>query len=755
MHCVLSVCGIFALLLVMVQFGVAQQTEVDPRHAARMKAGLRLFQESVRDTLQENCLKCHNARSKKGDFDLSTRKSLIESGHIGSSSQDSHLMQLVRHEEEPPMPQKADKLSDKQIAALAEWIDLGAPYDQPLVANHKEDDSYRITDEDRAFWSFAPLAISSVPQVSADWSRTDIDRFIARRLQDADLRPNPTSDRRILIRRAYFDLIGLPPNPMEVSQFVNDRDPNAYSKLVNRLLASRHYGERWARHWLDVARFGESSGYEHDDDRKNAYHYRDFVITAFNDDLPFNDFIRWQIAGDELEPDNPLAYMATGFLSAGTFATQVTETEFESTRYDELDDMVSNTGLAFLGLSFGCARCHDHKFDPIPAADYYSLVAVFAKAVRAEKSLVLEPAAAPTDVQVTGEGFEPMKNFSDGRGYKHFYENVYFLRRGDVNQKEDVATPGFAQILMRDGKESDDWRAEPPEGWTRSALSRTSLANWITDPEHGAGHLAARVIVNRLWQHHFGEGLVGTPNDFGLRGERPTHPELLDWLARELIENQWSLKHIHRLIMNSSVYMQDDAFDVQRATVDRENKLLWRHVPRRLEAEAIRDSMLAVAGLLETDMYGPGTLDESMRRRSIYFTIKRSQLIPTMMLFDWPEHLVSIGKRPVTTTAPQALLMMNNKQTREYADGFARRMSDRVTGNIDQKEPRDFTAAISFGYESAYGRGPAERESELAIGFVKDQIAVYQEMDTKGAETAAFTDLAQMLLSGNEFLFIR
>ena len=382
----------------------------------------------------------------------------------------------------------------------------------------------KVTDEDREFWSFAALEKPAVPATGSEWARTDIDHFIQRKLSEAGIHANETADRATLIRRAYFDLIGLPPNPAEVQRFVNNKDPQAYQQLVDRLLGSRHYGERWARHWLDVARFGESSGYEHDDDRKNAYHYRDFVIRAFNDDLPYDDFVRWQIAGDELAPDNPLAYMATGFLSAGPFATQVTETEFEVTRYDELDDMVANTGLAFLGLSFGCARCHDHKFDPIPTEDYYSMAAVFGKTVRAEKWLVLEPSAEPTNVQVTGDGFDPMKNFSDGRGYKHFHENVYQLNRGDVHQKQAVASPGYASVLMRDGTSSGNWKKEVPPGWNRSDLSRSALAEWITDTEYGAGHLVARVMVNRLWQHHFGEGLVRTPNDFGLRGKAPLAP---------------------------------------------------------------------------------------------------------------------------------------------------------------------------------------------------------------------------------------
>lgn len=731
------------------------QSPVSADHARKMQHGLTLFRDNVRGILEKHCLKCHNARSKKADFDLSTRKALMDSSYVGATAEDSYLLQLVRHEEEPHMPLKADKLGDAEIASLSRWIELGAPYDRPMGDAEGELARGKVTDEDREFWSFAALEKPAVPATGSEWDRTDIDHFIQRKLSDAGIHANETADRATLIRRAYFDLIGLPPNPAEVQRFVNNKDPQAYQQLVDRLLGSRHYGERWARHWLDVARFGESSGYEHDDDRKNAYHYRDFVIRAFNDDLPYDDFVRWQIAGDELAPDNPLAYMATGFLSAGPFATQVTETEFEVTRYDELDDMVANTGLAFLGLSFGCARCHDHKFDPIPTKDYYSMAAVFGKTVRAEKWLVLEPSAEPTNVQVTGDGFGPMKNFSDGRGYKHFHENVYQLNRGDVHQKQAVASPGYASVLMRDGTSSGDWKKEVPPGWNRSDLSRSALAEWITDTEYGAGHLVARVMVNRLWQHHFGEGLVRTPNDFGLRGKAPSHPELLDWLAMTLIENNWSLKHIHRLIMTSAVYMQNDQFDQQRASVDNANALMWRHVPRRLEAEAIRDSMLSISGLLDRRMFGRGSLDESMRRRSIYFTIKRSKLIPTMMLFDWPEHLVSIGKRPVTTTAPQALLMMNNPQTREYAAAFASRMVRRVKG--DQKKPadREYNEAIEFGYQSIYGREPGAEEIESAEAFLTKQIKVYAELDGKTAEVSAFTDFVQVLFAGNEFIFVR
>ncbi len=654
------------------------------------------------------------------------------------------------------MPFKSPKLGDEQIRQLAKWIDLGAPFDTPLSPPPENDRaSDPFTDADRQFWSFQPLKRPAIPPDDPDgWCRTPIDRFIWARLSDAGIAPNATADRRVLIRRAYYDLIGLPPTHQEVEQFVADADPQAYARVLDRLLQSQHHGERWARHWLDVARFAESSGYEHDDDRPNAYPYRDFVIKALNADLPYDEFVRWQLAGDELAPDNPLAMSATGFLGTGTFPTQLTEAEFESARYDELDEMVANTGLAFLGLSIGCARCHDHKFDPIPSADYYAFAATFVKTVRSEIDLVLAPASPPAKVQVTAEGFAPLKNHADGRGYPYFYEHVHILRRGDVQQKEGVAEPGFVRVLMRSDGDPARWNVSPPLNWSRTEFRRAALANWITDPERGAGHLAARVIVNRLWQHHFGRGLVATPNDFGMQGERPTHPELLDWLACELIDGGWSLKQIHRLIMTSAVYTQNASYDEARAAVDPGNQLHWRRTPRRLEAEAIRDAMLSVSGLLDPTMYGPGSLDETMHRRSIYFTVKRSKLIPTMMLFDWPEHLVSVGQRPVTTTAPQALWFINNAQIRQYALGFAHRLTPKTTGGaIDS--PQDDQVIIARAYRIAYGRAAAEEELNVAEAFLHSQRQLYAHQEEQQAAEQALADLCQMILGSSEFIYLQ
>ena len=729
--------------------------KVPADHAARMKAGQELFRREVRGLLVEHCLACHGGESVKADFDLSTRESLMDSGMVGETAEDSHLLSLITHQAEPQMPFKAAKLADKQIAAIRRWLDLGAPYDRPLI--EKKDSAPKaavITDADRKFWSFRPLANVQPPAMDAAdpqaaWCRTPIDQFILASQRAAGVYPNPLADRRTLIRRAYFDLVGYPPTPEEVAAFVVDPSPDAYPKLIDRLLESPHYGERWARHWMDVARFAESHGYEQDYDRPHAYHYRDFLIQAFNAGMPYDQFVRWQLAGDELEPDNPLAMMATGFLGGGAFPTQLTEAEFESARYDELDDMVATTGVAFLGLSVGCARCHDHKFDPIPSRDYYRLAATFTTTIRSEIDLKVPHAAEPQKVQVSSEGFPHMKHHADGRGYPHFYPQTFHLARGDVSQKLEPAEPGYLQVLMRDGKQPDHWHREPPQGWERTSYRRAALAAWITDPHYGAGHLAARVMVNRVWQHHFGVGIVATPNDFGFQGEPPTHPELLDWLAADFIAHGWQLKRLHKQIMTSAVYMQGNQVDAARAKLDPENRLLWHRTPRRLEAEAIRDAMLVVSGLLDDRMYGPGTLDQGMRRRSVYFFIKRSELIPMMMLLDWPEHLVSIGRRAITTTAPQALLFMNNPQARTYAEALATRAKTRRAADTDQ-------AFIEAGFALAFQRAASEAEQQAALAFLKQQSKLHAAAGhaADAAERLAQVDLCQALLSMNEFVYI-
>jgi mono/diheme cytochrome c family protein len=391
---------------VVLAFQVAAAPPVSEKHAAEMARGLALFKSDVRAVLKQHCVKCHGGDKTRGGLDLTTRASLLKGGDEGvivipGKATESLLIRLVSHLEKPHMPAKNPKLPDAAIQKIAQWIDLGAPYDQPLIVKTGPKKGMQVTDNDRKFWSFLPLNRSIAPTVkNKKWTNNEIDQFVLRKLEEAKTTPNGPAKSRVLIRRVYFDLIGLPPTPGEVDAFVHSalRNPNsALERVVDHLLASKHYGERWGRHWLDIARFAESHGFEQDYNRPHAYHYRDFVIKALNADMPYDQFVKWQIAGDEFAPDNPLAMMATGFLGAGVFPTQLTEKEFESARYDELDDMANTTGTAMLGLTIGCARCHDHKFDPIPTRDYYRFINTFATTIRSEIDLEIDSAATTAD----------------------------------------------------------------------------------------------------------------------------------------------------------------------------------------------------------------------------------------------------------------------------------------------------------------------------------------------------------------------
>ena len=722
-----------------------------------MQEALDLFRKSVRPALVEHCLECHSGATPKADLDLTTRDAVVESGMLDESAETSHLYATIAHREEPFMPHKRDQLPAETIAAIARWIDIGAPYDGPLSGEAAKIDADGVSEADRQFWSFQPLANADPPEVDDDsWARTPVDRYILAKLREQGLTPNADAEPRKLVRRLYLDVTGLPPTPEEVAQFLADGE-GAYERLVDKLLASPHFGERWARHWLDVARFAESDGFEHDKDRPHAYHYRDFVIRAINDDLPFDQFVRWQLAGDEIAAENPLAWMATGFLTAGVFPTQITESEFERTRYDQLDDMLSTTGVAFLGLTFGCARCHDHKFDPIAAEDYYRLLSTFTSTIRTEpeRDLSSLPGAAeqatPVKIQVGSEGLPPVENHADGRGYPHFYPVTHVLSRGDPLQKEQVATQNFLPVLMRNGYDAAHWQEPPPEN-SPTSYRRRSFANWMTDVDNGAGHLLARVIVNRLWQHHIGRGLVATPNDFGMQGERPTHPELLDWLASELIRNGWRLKPIHKLILTSSAYRQGSQFHADNAAIDPQNAWCWRFEPRRLDAETVRDAVLACGGLLDRQMYGPGSLDEATLRRSVYFTVKRSQMISSMQLFDMPEPLVSIGSRASTTTAPQALWFMNGPVARRAAEGFAARLEEPAARLANLKQPLD--AAVTEAFLVALAREPSQQERDHWLRMIDADIVDFTTAGHPDSRQRALVNFCQLLMSTNEFLYV-
>jgi len=663
-----------------------------------------LAQARAPELLERHCLKCHNEKVHKGDLDLSVRD--------GIKTRPEALWRSVAHLDDPPMPHKAPKLAEADIDEIRRWAQAGMPYARPLKATSPREDH----------WAFAPLRKGSLEALSK----------------------GDSADPRVLVRRVTFDLIGLPPERVDV----------AYTELVDRLLASPQYGERWARHWLDVARYADSGGYESDVDRKTVYAYRDAVIRALNADLPFSDFTRWQLAGDLLAPDDPVALALTGFVACGPLS-ETTPTDSrrnkEKYRMDELDDIVSTTSQAFLGLTIGCARCHDHKYDPLSSKEYYQLLATFISIRREEKPLspahrrlqeFLEPrraalresliAALPipdAEKDILRQPVHSNNSFSAGLYKKHGDavkptderlratlppddlarwdelakevqgnpekaltaadgdpQKAWLLGRGDVDEKQEEVHPGFYKIL--------------DAGAARDPRPRVALSEWLTDVDQGAGRLLARVIVNRVWQHHFGEGLVTTPNDFGTQGERPADPELLDGLARVLIEGGWRLKPLHRLILTSPLYRS-------------------KRAPVRLEAEALRDAILAVSGRLNPKMYGPAvkvripgeaivtrSKDDYPRniadgpeqwRRSVYVFIKRSVALPFFEVNDAPSPIASCGRRARTTVAPQALALLNDPFVRDCARAFAQRAG---------------TPARAF--EMALGRTPTASERETA-----------------------------------------
>jgi len=594
-------------------------------------------------------------------------------------------------------------------------------------------------DEPLGFWSFQPLRFTVPDVANSDWPDNTIDRFILRRIEQGKQQPADRATAGVLLRRICFDVLGLPPTPGQRERFLPDRRPDAWSRLVDRLLVNPHLGERWGRHWLDVVRFAESYGFEHDLDNDNAYHFRDFVIRAFNDDMPFDRFVSWQLAGDELAAGDPLARMATGFLAAGVHNADIAKVRVEQERYDELDDLVNTVGTSLLGLSVGCARCHDHKFDPISQEEYYRFAAIFERTIRGEVELSTgaTSAAGVRTVLVAGEGLKPLPRlYNPGPA---FYTRTWFLRRGDVKLKDHEVRPGYLDVLLSEGVTERQFAGpnQPPEtGKDRPTFRRSGLARWITDNRRGAGHLLARVIVNRVWQHHFGRGLVATPNDFGDQGQRPTHPGLLDWLASELIRNGWRLKPIHRLVLSSATYRQAV---LNRAQTEQDRALFRGRAVRRLEAESIRDSLLVFGDRFDGRMFGPGSLDSGNPRRAVYFRVKRSRPDPLMALFDLPDTLQGTATRSSTIVSPQALALLNGPVVRQAAASFARQLrQDRPrAGSVDLV--RDL-------FVRALGREATSEELVVLTEFLQQQRAGYRAMTREGAAEQLIADENQLVL---------
>lgn len=615
---------------------------------------------------------------------------------------------------------------------------------------------------ERKHWSFQQRAHPAVPEVTtaADkaWVRNPIDAFILERLNKEGLRPAPEADRRTLIRRVYFDLTGLPPTPEEIQAFLRDKSPDAYEKIVDRLLRSPNYGERWGQHWLDVARFAESDGYEYDTHRPDAWRYRDYVIRSFNEDKAYDEFVREQLAGDEIAPGNREMRVAAGFARLGPLRKNAGNQAVAFSRNEVLTEMTNTVGAALLGVTLGCARCHDHKFDPFRQTDYYRMQAYFAAISDADVSVAspqqeadwkVKSEAAQADIKALKEKMkvpgitsderaamekqlEQMKDsipvlpalYSVADDYAKLTP-VHVLARGDASHPGTEVGPRPLGVLLPDGAPELPEDAKSP---------RLQLAKWITDPENP---LTARVMVNRIWQGHFGRGIVATPNDFGRMGARPTHPELLDWLANEFVEGGWRIKRIHRLILLSSAYRQS-SLPVDAAAVkekDPDNKYLSHFSRRRLESEEVRDAMLAVSGKLNPKAGGPSVIvpvDPSLlqglykpsqwavtedpaeyNRRSIYLFQKRNFHLPFMEVFDSPDEQISCPRREASTDAPQALELLNGDLSNRLADAFAQRLSDEARGNRKNE--------VRLAYQLAAGRDPNPREEKTAVEFLRTQ----------------------------------
>lgn len=708
------------------------------------------FESRIRPILANNCYKCHSAQAEKvrGSLLLDSKEGTLKGGETGPAvvpgdPDKSLLIKAVRYTDpDLQMPPKGNKLPDEQIADLVAWVKMGAP--DPRVATVAQMAS---KDDSKTHWAWQKLTKPAVPEVKdASWVKTPVDNFVLAKLEEKDLKPNPPADKRTLIRRATFDLIGLPPTAEEVEAFVNDDSPDAFAKVVDRLLGSPHYGERWGRHWLDVARYSDTKGMirrnREDPDYPFAWTYRDYVIRSFNEDKPYNIFIIEQLAADKLPATakNPTNLCALGFLTVGD--------RFMEMKNDIINDRIDVVTKGFLGLTVSCARCHDHKFDPIPTKDYYSLFGVFANCVEPSVEPVICKVGGPLYADYYKQRMDLEKEketiqteFKQARRNKN-REAVKKLQREERQNQtkiaklelthpgappramivEDVLKPKDTPVFIRGEAESKgpivprrflEVLSGPYRPAFTNGSGRLELAHAIVSKSNP---MTPRVMINRIWLHHFGEGFVPTPDDLGTMSELPSHPELLDYLASRFVEEGWSIKKIHRLIMLSSVYQESSANNPRYALMDPNNRLLWRANIRRLEFEALRDSLLAIGGALDTTMYGkPVDLEKEpySTRRTVYGFIDRSDVADVMVNFDFANPDLPTGRRHETTVPQQALFLMNSPLLVEQAK--------KLVALADFNKCQDDEAKINFLYERVYQRPPRPEEVKLGIEFVTEK----------------------------------
>jgi len=763
--------------------------------AADDRAASAFFEAKIRPVLVEKCHQCHASSSPKpkGGLLLDTRAGIRKGGHSGPAVvpgdlDASLLYQAISGSEGvDPMPPKG-KLPAAVVADFRQWITMGAPDPREGPANAPaiataggSSPGARSQSQSPDWWSLRPLGKPAVPKLdseSAAWARTPVDAFVLAKLKEHGLHPSPEADRRAVIRRLSFDLIGLPPGPEEVERFLNDDAAGAYERLVDRLLSSPHYGERWARHWMDVVHFAETHGHDQDRIRPNAWPYRDYLIASFNRDTSYGRFAGEQVAADALYPDEPRLTVALGMIAAGPWD----ESSLRDIRDDSIDrqigyyidrdDMVATVISTFSSVTIQCARCHEHKFDPISQDDYYSLQAVFAGVDKAERGYDADPAIARLRRMLTGEIKEaeprdpalagwlkaelaalPPQNlvfaaaaeFEPDAGHKPPVapRPVHVLRRGDIHEPGKAAVPGtlscIASLPAR-------FAISPGDG---ESARRAALARWIVDPKN---LLTWRSIVNRIWHYHFGRGLVATPNDFGRMGATPSHPELLDWLAATFLESGGSIKALHRLIVSSAVYRQSSQTNPMQAAQDADNSLLWRQNRHRLDAESIHDAILALAGRLDQTMGGPSVQQFHLSpgvhvtpvvdyapydwespgagRRSVYRFVFRTLPDPFFDTLDSADASQLTAVRNESTTALQALSLLNNPFVLCQCEHLARRLEAVVPA---------LSGRVRALIELAYGRPAAPDEQNV--------LATY-------ASRHGLENLCRLIVNSNEFLFV-
>jgi len=765
------------------------------------------FEKEVRPILATRCYPCHGpaAAEPQAGLRLDSLAGMLEGGRSGPAllpgePTRSLFILAINHDTFVQMPPKS-KLPLDEIRALTRWVEMGAPWPnagtpvRAAKAPARVTGPAEFTEEELSHWAFQPVSNPAIPRVKdIDWPRSAVDHFVLAKLEQKGLSPARPADKRTLIRRAAIDLHGLPPTREEVSAFLADDSPRAFAKVVDRLLASPRYGERWGRHWLDVARYADSNGMDDNVVHADAWRYRDYVIRAFNVDKPYDQFVREQLAGDLItkwgDPNRAEGLIATGFLMLGP--KMLGEDDPVKQKLDFADEQLATTARAFMALTLDCARCHDHKFDPIPSQDYYSMLGIFTSTktvltYRVTSKLnavaLLGPAderrlteiedaydyhddlatnlnIATTPKEVRDEHTKAIKEAIESYDAipkamavgEEEIQDLHVLISGSHLTPGEIAPRRFLRVLA--GEE------RTPIGPDHSG--RKELAEWLTEPDHP---LTARVMVNRIWKGHFGEGIVRSPDNFGRLGDRPDNLALLDWLANRFIEGGWSVKAMHRLIMLSSAYQMSTTAAHGNTEADPENRLLSHRDRRRMGAEVIRDSLLAVAGEIDTSMSGPTVPHPSFtnlngearsrdpklyqsNRRSVYLPVLRSALYEVFNTFDFANPSTLNGKRSSTTVAPQALFMMNS----ELVEQASRKLADRLRREAASDQDR-----IMLAHELAYSRPATSDEVDAWLAFIErheQELPPDAAVDAKEGAADPWQALCRVMFSSNEFVYV-